>query len=435
MHVLASHYRSEFLAAPQLVRIDYALGSDGFKPTLLVKGSTLLLKYVVLGAHLQLHLARIEDRLLYAVTVIDDVSKPAMLWSIAEREAEIKAFEGMLTNQSYPIFLFNELALNVAWSTVRAVLPGGVQEWLRSAALGRLDYEAIKERVDDLLGKAFRGTAANDELVTVDLVVAEPWHPLFNHFITSHGADVPVDLFNKDEGGQQEQLAIWLTDSLHPLGVHHSPQIPKGSGQRELTDILLSHEEGAFLIESKALTVFNRETLPDRNKLSKDISQHVEKAIRQLRGGIRRLKEGVPVSSRSGSLIQVERTQPMHAIILIPEFALVEDPTRYGVKFIAEFMEATGGFLHLLDVAELLRVVQAAEMLSRGSSEKTPLMALDEYLTGRAARTLHAKRSASRCFCEQHSSRWLSNALCHVQPAFRFDFAESWAASEGQVPK
>ena len=80
----------------------------------------------------------------------------------------------------------------------------------------------------------------------------------------------------------------------------------------------------------------------------------------------------------------------MHAIILIPEFALIENQERFGPAFIAEFMETTGGFIHLLDVAELLRVVQAAEMISRGSSKVTPLMAFDYYLMERAKLTRDA---------------------------------------------
>lgn len=80
----------------------------------------------------------------------------------------------------------------------------------------------------------------------------------------------------------------------------------------------------------------------------------------------------------------------MHAIVLIPEFSLIEDQAQYGRQFIAKFMEDTGGFIHLLDVAELLRVVQAAEILSKGSSKVTPLMAFDYYLMERAERTQDA---------------------------------------------
>lgn len=385
MHLLASHYQSEFLATPQLIRIDYVKGMNSFEPTLLVKGSTLLLKYMVLDARLRFHLARVNGRLVYAFTVYDDPSKPAMLWSVVESEAEVKALQGLVSGEASPIFLFNELALNVAWSTVQAAsLPSEVNGWISNATLEKVDYTTITEAVDDLLERAFKGATTSDELLSAEIVRIEEWHAVFNHFITSHGSsDSPVDLFSRDEGGQQEQLALWLTDSLDPRGVHHSPQIPKGNGTRELTDILLSHKYGALLIESKALSVFNRDTLPDRTKLAKDVSQHVEKAVRQLRGSIRRLKSGAPVTTRAGSSIDVERSKPAHAVILIPEFDLIENQENYGLAFIADFMEATGGFIHLLDLAELLRVVQAAEMISRGRENITPLMALDYYLMER----------------------------------------------------
>lgn len=390
MHILAAHYRSEFLATPQLVRVDYAMGAKGFEPTLLVKASTLLLKYIVLGARLQFQLGRVNDHLIYALAVYDDPLKPVMLWSVVESEAEVNALRGLVSGESCPVFLFNELALNVAWSMVRANFPPAIQSWISGATLGKVEYTEIADRADNLLERAFKGNTSSDELLSVEIEPIEAWHPLLNHFITSHGADSLINLFSRDEGGQQEQLAVWLTDSLHPRGVHYSPQIPKGNGKRELTDILLSHEYGALLIESKALTVFNRGTLPDRTKLAKDVSQHVEKAVRQLRGSIRRLKEGVAVTTRAESAVDVELSKPAHAIVLIPEFALIENQEHYGPAFIADFMEATGGFIHFLDLAELLRVVQAAEILSKGSENVTPLMAFDYYLMERAERTRDA---------------------------------------------
>ncbi|MBB3835965.1 hypothetical protein FHR55_004229 [Xanthomonas arboricola] len=387
MHILAPHYNSEFLATPQLVRVDYAKVANGFEPTFLVKGSTLLLKYMVLGAPLRFALGWVDDRLLYAFIVYDDAGKPAMLWSVVENQAEVNALKGIVSGEPCPIFLFNELALNVAWSNVKGNFPSETQTWIGNAKLGKVDYTSVVQRADYLLNQEFEGTISKNDLVSTEIFSVEPWHPVLNHFITSHGTDSPIDLFNRDEGGQQEQLAIWLTDSLHPRCVHHSPQIPKGNGSRELTDILLSHEYGALLIESKALTVFNRDQLPDRTKLARDVSQHVAKAVRQLRGSIRNLKAGVHVTTRAGAAIDIERSKPAHAIVLIPEFALIENQDNYGTAFIADFMEATGSFIHLLDLPELLRVVQAAEILSMGSTKVTPLMAFDYYLVERAERT------------------------------------------------
>lgn len=390
MHLLASHYQSEFLATPQLIRIEYAKGMNSFEPTLLVKGSTLLLKYIVLGVPLSFHLARVSGHLLYAFTAYDDPSKPAMLWSVVENEAEATALQRLVSDEPCPIFLFNELAINVAQSTVKACFHSEANDWIRNAVLGKIDYTAVTEKAGRLLERAFKGTATPDELLSSEIVSIDKWHAVFNHFITSHGNDSPIDLFSRDEGGQQEQLAIWLTDSLHPRGVHYSPQIPKGNGTRELTDILLSHENGAIFIESKALTIFNRDKLPDRTKLAKDVSQHIEKAVRQLRGSIRRLRDGAPVMTRAGSSIDVVRSKPAHAVVLIPEFDLIENKENYGLEFIAEFMEATGGFIHLLDLSELLRVVQATEMISRDSKKVTPIIAFDYCLMKRAERTLDA---------------------------------------------
>lgn len=388
MHLLAAHYRSEFLATPQLVRIDYVMGANGFEPTLLIKGSSLLLKYMVLGVRLEFHLGRVSGRLLYAVTIYDDASKPVMLWSVVESDAEVNALKGLADGETCPIFLFNELAINVSWSTVRCSLHPEAQCWISDAVVGEADYATIEEQVGDLHERVFNGDASIEELYTAQIVVNEPWHPLSNHFITSHGTDSPINLYCKDEGGQQEQLAVWLTDNLQPRGVHHSPQIPKDNGRRELTDILIGYEHGTILIESKALTVFNREALPDRAKLARDVSQHVEKAIRQLRGSIRQVKLGSPITTYSGAPIEIERIEPAHAIVLIPEFTLIEDKAQYGPNLIMDFMKATGGFIHLLDISELLRVVQAAEIISDQSAAVTPLMALDYYLMERAQRTL-----------------------------------------------
>lgn len=82
MHILASHYRSEFLACPQLVRFDFVITEGRFEPTLLIKANTLLLKYIVTGVRMQFALARADDRILYGLKVYDDPQKPGLLWSV-----------------------------------------------------------------------------------------------------------------------------------------------------------------------------------------------------------------------------------------------------------------------------------------------------------------------------------------------------------------
>ncbi len=390
MHILAAHYRSEFLATPQLIRFDHAEGQEGAEPTLLIKASTLLLKYIVHGVGMQLAFSRLDDRLLYALRVIDDEKKPAILWSILEHDREKAAVKALAQGESCQVFLFNELAINVAWTSLQMTGYADLAQVVASVATGSADHVALESDASTVLDRFHKNPVSDADLIVIELPTSTTWKPILNHFITSHATSSPVDLFSSNEGLQQEELAIWLTDSLHPLGVHHEPQILKGSGSRELTDILLTYEYGSVLIESKTLSIFGRSSLPDRTKLARDVSHDIKKAIKQLRGGIRQLKNGTPVTTKRGAELNVERSRSSHGIILIPDLYLIEDQKAYGLQLIQEFVDATGGFLHLLDISELLRVVQAAEMIAARGTTTTPMMAFDYYLIERAKKTLDA---------------------------------------------
>lgn len=391
MHWLSSHNRSEFLAVPQLIRFDYVDGRDGFEPTLLIKGSTLLLKYVVLGAPMQLALAMCDGRLLCALKVCDDGDNGGILWSVVEREEELNGIRGLARGEPLVAFLFNELAVNVAWNDLPT--PDTLDRlamWADSAAISQVDHAVMMAAVRPLIDRLHQSGVSDDEWLVLEVGGRSDWKAVHNHFITAGASSSLIDLFDGDEGNQQEQLGVWLTDNLQPSGVYHSPQIPKGTGTRELTDILLSYELGAVLIESKTLSILARERLPDRAKLKRDISAHIGKAFAQLRGAIRALKSGAPVTSPKSDMLAVEREKPAHAIVLVPDLELVEDHAAYGIKFIRDFMEATGGFPHLLDISELLRVVQAAEMIAARGTTTTPMMAFDYYLVERAKKAANA---------------------------------------------
>ncbi|MEW9854478.1 hypothetical protein [Novosphingobium sp. M1R2S20] len=383
MHWLSSHNHSEFLACPQLIRFEHGKGRDGFEPTLLIKGSTLLLKYVVLGARMQLAFAICEGRLLYALKVCDDGNNGGILWSIAEREPELNGIRGLVRGEPLVLFLFNELAVNVAWNDMPQVGElDRLSTWANSAAIDHVDHAAMQATVKPMIDRLHQSGLSDHEWLVLEVGGQSDWKAVHNHFVTGASSSM-IDLFDSDEGNQQEQLVVWLTNNLQPSGVHHSPQVPKARGTRELTDVLLHYESRNVLIESKTLSILARDRMPNRLKLVRDTSGHVEKAFKQLRGAIRAIKSGLAVTSSEGDTLTVERDNSNHAIVLIPELSLVDDPATYSLQFIKEFIEATGSFPHLLDISELLRMVQAAEMISARNPTTTPIMAFDYYLAER----------------------------------------------------
>lgn len=384
MHMLSAHNRDEFLATPQMVRFEYGKGRDAFEPTLLIKGSTLLLKYVVLGAPMRLGFTMIDGKLLYAVSALDDEIEGAMLWSVVERDVEVDAIRGFSRGEPLFAFLFNEIAVNVAWNgwPNLAALPR-LETWADAASLGRADYSTIAAQANAALDRLHPLAESNDEWLIIDLGTRDDWKPVRNHYVTNNASASLLDIFDINEGNQQEQIALWLTDNFQSAGAYHSPQIPKGNGSRELTDILFSHDFGSFLIESKALTILSRERLPDRSKLKRDVTGHLKKAYNQLRGAVRSLKTGVEVRDAEGNVLNVDREKFGHAIVLVPDLDLVEGGETYGIDFIEDFMKSTGAIPHILDISELLRIVQAAEMIAARSETITPIMALDYYLIER----------------------------------------------------
>lgn len=388
MHILSAHNRSEFLAIPQLIRFEYAKGRDGHEPTLLIKANTLLVKYIVSGAAMQLRFRSMGDRLLYGLEVIDDGAQGVTIWSILEREEELNAVRGLASGAPVIVFLFNELAVNVAWSEMHPIAYDPALLLLTTtAATGRMDQDAARSTVSTLCDNFDNGTD-REAWIVVDLSFQTGWQPVHSHIISFNHAASMIDIFDRNEGQQQEKLALWLTDNLNPFGVHQSPQIPKGNATRELTDIMLNHQYGSILIESKTLSILQRDRLPDRAKLRHDVAAHIKKAFAQLRGGLRKIKAGVPITTVDGNPIMVETCYPSHAIVLIPDLDLIEDDTPYGLEFIRDFVKTTGSFPHLLDISELLRMVQAAEMISERSSQATPMMAFDYYLTERGERAI-----------------------------------------------
>ncbi len=122
MHVLSHLHRSEFLAIPELIRATMAIGRYGREPTLLIRSSTLTLKYLVRLKSLEFAATILNDgRLVYGVRIPDDPLHPALIWSVAERQEELTVLRTLSTSQKCVVFLFNEALANIAWGEVSLV--------------------------------------------------------------------------------------------------------------------------------------------------------------------------------------------------------------------------------------------------------------------------------------------------------------------------
>ena len=84
----------------------------------------------------------------------------------------------------------------------------------------------------------------------------------------------------------------------------------------------------------------------------------------------------------------------MYAIVLIPDLDLIDERGDYGDLFTRNFIESTNALPHLMDISELLRMVQAANVISAQNRSISLMMAFDFYL---ARRSENAARAGSLC--------------------------------------
>ena len=381
MHILANHIRNEFMAVPELVRICMSRGVSGMEPTLLIKSNTLRLKYLIQQQRIRLGFCRVgDDWLAYYVEINDGDDDPVSLWSVAQDVDELDALRSMSKSSRCVVHLFNELALNQASTETDIQIDADTIDLFDATVL----YPNRKEPPSDVVDKLFENNSSPG--LTVEFEI-ENWNPVSSTYITNAAGSSFLSLFDENEGNQQEQLGVWLADTLVPKGVIRNPYVEEPKAARELTDLLLTYEYGSFLFESKTLAITARGRLPKRSKLSTNLHSGVRKALSQLSGGVRNLKRGYRVVDGAGVEIEVERDQPVHAIIIVPDLSLLSSFPDYQ-KTIAGFMEKTGGFVHILDVRELMRVVQAATEISSMGKKTTMLMAFDFYLIERAKYSL-----------------------------------------------
>ena len=365
------------------------MGEGGETPVLLLKTTTLSAKYLLRSAKLRVAVMRVRGHLLYGLLFNDGNSEDAVRWSLFEEPHELESLRALSSQIGMRLAVFNEAAVCVATSDCTV---NNAPASLISLCQGVKPYPFRRDGVDtdttdeanSRLEQLLKGTLSPSDGIFIDILPPTTWAPIKNHFITNNAASGLVSLFDADEGGQQEALAHWLLDELSPEGAIRSAQVDERGNVRELTDILLTHRYGNVLFESKALSLLSRPTLPPRDRLAQQTVSHVSKAARQLAGAARNITAGLCIMDGDRNVIKVDRAQPPHLVILIPELSLLAGREDVGLPFFQSVMRNTKGFLHILDPSELLRIVQAASMIASRGKTTTPMMAFDYWLIKRA---------------------------------------------------
>jgi len=336
----------------------FTLANGGTEEAILLKAPTTAIKAIMQGCGLDIVMGRVGDWTCWGVRIFDVPERALTISGIIRHHDEHEALNQILAKGSAPLFLYNEMDFCVAWAdatwdssetaAVRGVLQRhsapAVGPFDKHASLALDDFDSIlkrdhaEESVGALKVKAGDWTAAKIAVAGVN-----------DH---KH-----IDISNVDEGSVLEALTWSALESVFPLTLHHGPVVTEGLKDRELIDVVSTHEYGSFLIEAKDLSVLRAKPQRSHEKRVSTLKYQIGKALGQLRGAARTVLQGTQIRTRDGQAIALNLDQPLHCIVLVTEF--IEDADWHD-----EFAELCQVaielkcFAHVLDLRELVTLMK-----------------------------------------------------------------------------
>ena len=202
MYILSGPMRSEFLAVPELVRVSVDRSSGEPRAVVIIKSTTLLLKYLLkLRSFRFIFQPTSAGYLVYGIEVTDDPSHPATIWSFLEQEAEREGLAALFRNSKFDVFLFNEAVVNVAQSQcILSATDGAHAITIQATKLKPESEKILTDELGNLMDQLQRGTSL---LGGGKAEIAGPilWEKIKSTYVTNRLELSSLSIFDQDEGG------------------------------------------------------------------------------------------------------------------------------------------------------------------------------------------------------------------------------------------
>jgi len=360
----------------------YVPANGGDELALLIKAPTSSIKALITGCSLKLLFGRKDNYLCIGVQIWDMPDTPIFISGVQKESEEHRSLMRAFLEREFPIFLFNEMDICLAWTNVRLTetdANSGVAFLGQNLQLYTGPFTAEASHALDCFGYSVDKTHTYPNTCIIPLLeidtALEQWRTIHNSFAGTHDYHT-ISIDEKNEGEIFER-AIWASlVSVFPATLYKSPQVRVGEKLRELTDVFSFYTYGSFFIEAKDLSVLNAGFHRDQVRRTSGVQKQVKKAITQLIGASKAFKRGEAIFETNGNELHINRTQPPHCIVLITElmhwgnWKEIEDQ-------LVEAMQLTGALFHLLDLREFIALLKGsagkAELLDYNLIERCKL--------------------------------------------------------------
>lgn len=388
MHIPSSDIYPELMFEPAGIWFVPSRGTDTH--AILLKASSNGLKALITGASLNIGFSLKDTQLgkilLSAVYIEDDKTAPLIIVSPHIQDFQQTALIDILRLRTCtPIFFFDELGRNIAEAECEfddkykndvINLIGNPDQLYAGKA-----NEDVIAAIDSFI-KVADGVKENEPFALQQIIVTKLVLTQFEVFDLHSVAGREVQSFSiadADEGGGLEQSIWHLLKGLFMDKLYRSPRVDKGGKMRELTDILAISDYGIFLIESKVTAMLNVSEKQTSLRRAKNIETHIRKALKQLVGAIRALRQNRQITTSEGQEIAFDRKILPHAIVLISEMHHMADWKTITREMFAASLQ-TKTIFHIIDLRELVTLVTRSPTVNH----------FDDHLMKRAEKVTNA---------------------------------------------
>lgn len=331
---------------------------EKFTKKIIVKAPTHTIKEIYQGKEIFLYIKSEQyfsrDVLFTGLAINDFRENPAYIFGINRFKDEIKIIEKLFGEESLEIDFYNELGIAVLSAMLR------INNELRDTVLSEIRNCNIDDEdfiVEPYLDKFQEEYIKNRKIKHLELDI-DNLKVVNNHIIGQEV--VKYTITDQDEGKLLEDKIFAALDNMFGTDLFHSPYFIRQNLKVELTDIFCFSESGVFIIETKAMSVFNVNTNITTDRRIANLHKQIRKALKQTSGVCNNLytKEVSIYDSRNHQEIIFDRKVCPHCIIIVDDLIPLGEHWHQILIEVFEQMIENKCYTNILDVKEFIKLVK-----------------------------------------------------------------------------
>jgi len=352
----------EIRASPVGLWFDCSKGTN----KIIVKVSTYLIKHIYNGVKIDLITAiyvNLNDKYpMLGLRVFDDPDYPSLITERVETKQLIN-FKNVVQSQSIEVELYDELGFPSLFGSVK--IDRNIQDELANyygdpyQFTNDKDFSKARESLD-FFAISLENEKATGRIIKLDYfkIIFYDLAQIENFYIGSRKT-AKISPLNPIEGDQLEHQIAIASESIFYQNTFKSPYVQKGDKRRELIDVLMKYDHGLFLIETKAMSVFNKNDQKFERKV-KNIVNQVKKGIDQLIGANKQLKKGSYLFDVNDNKISYDSEMITQNIVLVSELVKFDDQEDIK-EYLLKSMISNNLSIQLIGFDEYMLIIKAAE--------------------------------------------------------------------------